>query len=81
MFKLSINDPTEIHLDRKRLAFYLVRGRETFYHRDLPDNHPMADRLRMFRSIEHARLWSMDNLGVNPLVDAKIAELPLFKKG
>ena len=56
---MSIDDPIEIEYQKNRTTFILMRGRETFYDED----RGMIE----FDTIEEAKEWSRENLGIEPL--------------
>lgn len=64
---MAIGDRLMIRYSEKHQDFYLVRGRETFYYRDVPDDDPRKDRMRTWDTADEARGWAIANLGEDPM--------------
>lgn len=80
---MGLRDPVLIRYNYKYQAYTLHRGKETFFHRDLPDDDPRKDQIRT-SSAQKAREWSVANLGVDPMARGSEAQeirtLPLFSQ-
>lgn len=72
---MAVTDPVVLAYNEKwDFPWYLVRGRESFYIRDVPDDDPMKDVMRRWADPNAAVQWAKDELGVDHVVNEEVVE-------